>query len=115
VCVPVCAPCLSYVVALQESASHGQVLLISHYIFLLWMQRLRLNHSFFSAFFPSLDAAIEISRPQRLAILCLAILANMAFSAYFFGTNTNSIGQASRGRRHGRGLCASPTGCLGTD
>lgn len=89
----------------QESANHGQVLLISHYIFLLWMQRLRLNHSFFSAFFPSLDAAIEISRPQRLSILCLAILANMAFSAYFFGTNTNSIGQVRRFRASNNGMC----------
>jgi hypothetical protein len=77
----------------QESAQHGHVLLVSHYIYLLWVERMKLNHSFYSAFLPTLDAAIEISRPQRIAILCLAILANMAFSAYFFGTNTNSLGQ----------------------
>ena len=70
-------------------------LLVGHYVLLLWWQRLRMNHAWLSSCFPSLESAIVMSRPQRLSILCLAIMANMAFSAYFFGTNPESVDQAS--------------------
>ena len=46
-----------------------------------------------SAFCPPSDAALVVTRPQRLAILCVAVMTNFAFNAYFFGAEAKTMSQ----------------------
>jgi hypothetical protein len=79
----------------QAAAKHGKTTLIVQYVLLLWWSTMRTEHSWVSTFYPSLDTALYITRPQRLATLCCAILANMAVSALFFGTEPTNVVQTT--------------------
>ncbi len=42
-----------------------------------------------------MDVILEVTQPQRVAVLCLAVLVNMAVSALFFGVHRSNIGQTA--------------------
>jgi hypothetical protein len=101
VCVPVAAfppsPAVRVVrVSLpQASYSRGLSVLVSHYLALQWWRKIRSDHPLLSVLYPPLEEVLRVSRPQRVLTVCLAILANMAVSALFFGTDPTNIAQVA--------------------
>ena len=65
-------------------------MLVLSYILLVWMRNLRVNHAWLSVFVPPLDEQLFLSRPQRIAILCVSLLANFAAAALFFFSTADS-------------------------
>lgn len=68
------------------SKSRGSMVLAIHYIVKLWWYKTRVNHSLLSIFIPPMDDMIVISRAQRVATLCVGVLANMMTAALFFNS-----------------------------
>jgi hypothetical protein len=60
-----------------------------HFLLILWWRRLRRDHTWLAAMAPPLDIILEVTQPQRVAVLCLIVLINMAFSAIFLGTDAS--------------------------
>ncbi len=73
------------------SAQHGSVILVIHYVLLAWWSEIRRGHSWVSSLFPTLDTAVSVTRAQRIAVLCLSILVNMAFSAVLLGLEPSYV------------------------
>jgi hypothetical protein len=69
------------------------VILVIHYVLLAWWSEIRRGHSWVSSLFPTLDTAVSVTRAQRIAVLCLSILVNMAFSALFMGTEPKNVSE----------------------
>lgn len=68
----------------------GKAALLLHYgVIKLWYG-LRVNHSWLSIFYPPMDEMLVITRPQRIAILAVGLLSNMAVSAIFFFASPNN-------------------------
>lgn len=77
----------------QESEKRGYVFLFLHALVLLVRQGLRLDSQWVAALYPAKEHAMELTRSQTLATLCLAVLCNMFFSALFYGTETDNLEQ----------------------
>jgi hypothetical protein len=79
------------VCAVQDAAKRGQFGLVVRFLGLLWLRRMRASHSWLSALVPPLDVVLEVSQPQRVAVLTAAVLVNMAFCAVFLGRNPANV------------------------
>ncbi len=76
-----------FVYVFQDAQARGRTILVITYVFITWARELRVQHSWLSALIPPLDEQLVVSRPQRIVMLCVVLLANMFISALFLGTN----------------------------
>ena len=97
--VPPCVvvyPCNAHVPpAGQSSDQRGEVLLSLHFLAMVWWKRLRQHHSWLAALAPPLDVILEVTQPQRVAVLCLSVLVNFALIAVYFGVRPGSVDQTA--------------------
>ena len=77
----------------QESHRRGVAVLALHFILVNWWHNLRANNVCLSTVFPPRSNTLSHTRPQRMACWCLQILANMAVSALFFGSDPGNAAQ----------------------
>lgn len=61
----------------------------------MWMHRIRTRSPYFGVFCPPLNEMLFITRPQRIATLCVAVLANFAVSATFLFATPASFYQTA--------------------
>lgn len=70
---------------LRSAKKKGTFFLVVQHICLNWVDRMRRNHSWGSAFASTLDEQLVMTRPQRVATLASSVLVAMAVAAFFFG------------------------------
>ena len=59
---------------LQKSAHRGVFVLTMHYLLYLWRYRIRRQNPVLSVFWPVPDDLLAITRPQRIACMCLELM-----------------------------------------
>lgn len=80
---------------MQDAQSRGTTMLVLSYFIMVWSHQVRVHHTWLSVLMPPLDEMLFITRPQRIAILCVSILANFAIGAVFFYATTNTVSQVA--------------------
>jgi hypothetical protein len=78
---------------LRDVQARGTTVLVLTYLMHVWWRELRQDHSWLSVLVPPLDQILFITRPQRIAILCVTILANFSVSAAFFYATPSTSSQ----------------------
>ncbi|KAA0170949.1 hypothetical protein FNF27_06426 [Cafeteria roenbergensis] len=76
---------------LRSAKKKGTFFLVVQHICLDWVDRMRRNHPWGSAFASTLDEQLVMTRPQRIATLASSVLVAMAVAAFFFGRTPGTL------------------------